>query len=85
VANGGSATVTRILKSDSTTTTIAVGSQPYGVAVDETYCWVANSVSNTVTRILKSDLSTTNIAVGTGPVSLGDMTGYAYDNYSQGP
>jgi YVTN family beta-propeller protein len=67
VANGGSNNLTRIKKSDSTTTTIAVGNVPIGIAVDETYCWVANAVSNNCTRIKKSDLTTTNIAVGTHP------------------
>jgi DNA-binding beta-propeller fold protein YncE len=131
VTNHGSAngnTVTRILKADLSTTTITVGTAPYGVAVDETYCWVVNYGSNNVIRILKADLSTTTIAVGatgprgvavdgtycwvanhgspsgnnvsrilksdstkvtitvgTGPFSLGDMTGYAYDNYSRVP
>ncbi|MFH1231555.1 MAG: hypothetical protein V1709_08690 [Planctomycetota bacterium] len=84
VANYGSNNVTRILKSDLSTTTIAVGTTPEGVAVDGTYCWVANYVfSGNVTRILKSDLTTTTIAVGTQPISLGDMTGYAYDNYAK--
>jgi YVTN family beta-propeller protein len=79
----GSNNVTQILKSDSTTTTIPVGTGPYGVAVDETYCWVTNQSSNNVTRILKSDIiQKTTIAVGSLPFSLGDMTGYAYDNYS---
>ena len=84
VANNGSSNVTRILKSDpAITTTIMVGNGPFGVAVDGIYCWVANRVSNNVTRILKSDLTKTTIAVGTNPYSLGDMTGYAYNNYSR--
>jgi len=86
VANNGSNNVFRILKSNpAITTTITAGTNPWGIAVDGTYCWVVNWTSNTVTRILKSDLSTTNIAVGTGPYSVGDMTGYAYDNYSRVP
>lgn len=44
--------------------------------------WVTNYASNSITRILKSDSSTTTIGVGTSPESLGDMTGYAYDNYT---
>ncbi|MFH0888351.1 MAG: hypothetical protein V1871_04005 [Planctomycetota bacterium] len=67
VANLSSATVTRIQKSTSITTTITVGSGPRGVAVDGTYCWVVNSGSNTVTRIVKSTLATITIAVGTYP------------------
>jgi YVTN family beta-propeller protein len=88
VAIWGSNNVTRIQKSDLSTTMITVGiTGPLGVAVDGTYCWVANNSSgaNSVTRILKSDLSTTNITVGTRPYSLGDMTGYAFDNYSWVP
>jgi len=77
-----SGTLTRIVKSTLATTTIAVGSDPVGVAVDDTYCWVANYGSNYVTRIVKSTLDTTNITVGGNPYSVGDMTGYAYDNYS---
>ena len=74
--------VTRIKKSDLTTTRIAVESEPYGVAVDDTYVWVVNSRINPgVTRINKSDLTTTmGVTMGTGTYSLGDMTGYAYDN-----
>ena len=85
VSNNGSNNVTRIKKSDLTTTTVAVGSAPNGVSVDGAYVWVANyggGSGNTVTRILKSNSSTINITVGTGPLSLGDMTGYAYDNYA---
>ncbi len=67
VANCGYSKVTRVKKSDSTTTIIAVGSGPVGVAVDKTYVWVANINSNNVTRIRKSDLTTTTIAVGTYP------------------
>jgi hypothetical protein len=81
----GGNSVTRIVKSTSATTTIVVGTNPRGVAVDGTYCWVTNNTTNNVTRIQKSDLSTTNITVGTGPWSLGDMTGFAYDNYSRVP
>ncbi|MEK7309789.1 MAG: LamG-like jellyroll fold domain-containing protein [Planctomycetota bacterium] len=86
VANAGSANVTRIKKSDSSTIAIAVGNYPNGVSVDGTYCWVANEGAgsgNTVTRILKSDLTTTTITVGTQPNSMGDMTGWAYDNYAK--
>ncbi|MFH0889255.1 MAG: hypothetical protein V1871_08630 [Planctomycetota bacterium] len=83
VANSNSANVTRIQKSDLSTTTIAVGTTPWGVAVDATYCWVANYGDDTVTRITKSTSATTTIAVGTRPYSFGDMTGYAYDNYSR--
>ncbi|MFH1230165.1 MAG: hypothetical protein V1709_01570 [Planctomycetota bacterium] len=79
------ANVTRILKTDLSTTTIAVQTSPYGVSVDGTYCWVANFGSGTVTRILKSNLNTTTIQVGSQPFSAGDMTGYAYDNYSRVP
>ncbi|MEK7309786.1 MAG: hypothetical protein AAB038_03130 [Planctomycetota bacterium] len=82
MANWTTNNVTRILKSDSTTTTIGVGTTPYGVAVDETYVWVANVGSNNVTRIKKSDSTTTTIGVGTGPESVGDMTGWAYDSSS---
>ncbi|MFH1230275.1 MAG: hypothetical protein V1709_02130 [Planctomycetota bacterium] len=82
---GGGTTVTRIRKSDLSTTTIAVGNSPYGISVDGTYCWVANYGSNTVTRITKTNNATANIAVGSRPYSLGDMTGYAYDNYSRVP
>ncbi|MFH1231523.1 MAG: Ig-like domain-containing protein [Planctomycetota bacterium] len=85
VTNWDSNNVTRIRKSDSTTTTIAVGDAPTGVAVDGTYCWVANWGSNTVTRITKATNATTTIAVGDTPISQGDMTGYAYDNYSRVP
>jgi YVTN family beta-propeller protein len=88
VANNGTGanTVTRIKKSDLTTTNITVGTAPYGVAVDGTYVWVVNNGSNNVTRIQKSDYTTTTIpSSGTSPYSLGDITGYAYDNYSQGP
>jgi DNA-binding beta-propeller fold protein YncE len=81
VSNWNSTNVTRILKVDSTTTNITVGNAPFGVAVDGTYCWVVIA-SGAVTRILKADLSKTTIAVGSGPYSLGDMTGYTYDNYS---
>jgi YVTN family beta-propeller protein len=82
--NGGN-TVTRIQKSNLSTTTITVGNAPVGVAVDGTYCWVANAYSDTVTRILKADSTKTNIAVGSYPYSTGDMTGFAYDNYSWVP
>jgi len=90
VTNEYSGNVTRITKSDLSTTTIAAGTLPSGVAIDATYCWVANGTngsfsSNTITRILKSDLSTTTIGVGAGPISLGDMTGYAYDHYANVP
>ena len=85
VANVNSNNVTRIVKSTLASTTIAVGAAPAGIAVDGTYCWVANNGSNNVTRITKADLTTTTIAVGTGPNSLGDMAGYAYDNYSTKP
>ncbi|MEK7449454.1 MAG: hypothetical protein AAB019_08220 [Planctomycetota bacterium] len=44
---------------------------------------MVNNTSNNVTRIKKSDLTTTLIAVGSNPVSLGDMTGWAYDNYAK--
>ena len=67
VANYSSNNITRIRKSDSTTTTIAVGTNPYGIAVDATYCWVANGASNNVTCINKSDLTQTTIAVGSSP------------------
>ncbi|MDI6788540.1 MAG: glycine-rich protein, partial [Planctomycetota bacterium] len=82
VVNTNSKNVTRIKKADLSTSTIAVGSGPRGVAVDGTYCWVVNEGSN-VTRILKSDLTTTTIGVGSYPYSLGDMTGYTYDNYAK--
>ncbi|MFH0888011.1 MAG: hypothetical protein V1871_02235, partial [Planctomycetota bacterium] len=86
VVNTSSSNVTRILKSDtSQKTTITVGTSPQGIAVDGTYVWVANGASNNVTRILKSDLTKTTVAVGTLPYSFGDMTGYAYDNYSRVP
>ncbi|MEW6026546.1 MAG: fibronectin type III domain-containing protein [Planctomycetota bacterium] len=82
VTNYDSNNVTRIKKSDLTTTTISGGyNNPRGVAVDGTYCWVANySTNNNIIRIKKSDLTTTTIAVGSYPYSLGDMTGFAYDN-----
>jgi YVTN family beta-propeller protein len=68
VANYDSNNVTRINKSNSSTTTITVGSWPLGVAVDGTYCWVANEKSNNVTRILKSNSAiSTTIAVGSYP------------------
>ncbi|MFH1231672.1 MAG: hypothetical protein V1709_09280, partial [Planctomycetota bacterium] len=70
VANASSNNVTRILKSDSTTTNITVGSSPIGVAVDKTYCWVANYGSANITRITKSLLATTNITVGTEPYGI---------------
>ncbi|MDI6788519.1 MAG: hypothetical protein QME51_09125, partial [Planctomycetota bacterium] len=83
VANTNSNNVTRILKSDLTSSTIAVGTTPIGVAVDETYCWVTKGEgSNNATRIKKSDLTTTTISVGNVLRSLGDMTGYGYDNYA---
>jgi hypothetical protein len=86
VTNYNSAAVTRIKKSDLTMTTIGVESYPWGVAVDALYCWVTNNTySGNVTRIVKSTLATTNIAVGRESYSLGDMTGYAYDNYSRVP
>ncbi|MDI6788226.1 MAG: fibronectin type III domain-containing protein, partial [Planctomycetota bacterium] len=89
VSSNNSWNVTRILKSDITQkTTIALGTGAKGangVAVDATYVWVANYASSTVTRILKSDLSATTIGIGGNPWSLGDMTGYAYDNYSNAP
>ncbi|MFH1230469.1 MAG: hypothetical protein V1709_03125 [Planctomycetota bacterium] len=85
VANRNSNNVTRISKSEYTTTTIAVGTNPNGIAVDGTYCWVANRYSNNVTRITKATNATTTIAVGISPYSLGDMTGYAFDNYSRTP
>jgi YVTN family beta-propeller protein len=83
VTNEGSNNVTRIKKSDLTKDTITVGTTPYGIAVDATYCWVANRGSNNVIRILKSDITNkTTLALGSYPASLGDMTGWAYDNYS---
>ncbi|MFH0888947.1 MAG: hypothetical protein V1871_07060 [Planctomycetota bacterium] len=88
VANYGTAStiVTRIQKSNPViSTTITVGTRPWGIAVDETYCWVSNYGSANVTRILKTDSSPTNITVGSVPFSLGDMTGYAYNNYSRVP
>jgi hypothetical protein len=85
VANNNASLVTRILKSNLSTTTIAVGSAPNGIAVDGAYCWTANWTANNITRILKSNLSTTTIAAGNSPSSMGDMTGYAYDNYSRVP
>jgi hypothetical protein len=88
VANWNSNTVTRIQKSDLSTTMITVGTNPRGVSVDGTYCWVVNYAGGTATRILKADSTTTNITITVGytqSYSLGDMTGYAYDNYSQGP
>jgi YVTN family beta-propeller protein len=83
VTNFGSNNVTRIKKSDYTKTTITVGTGPSGVAVDATYCWVVNNTSSNITRILKADSTTTTITVGLGLYSLGDMTGYAYDNYAK--
>jgi YVTN family beta-propeller protein len=65
--NGTGNTVTRIKKSDLSTTAITVGTGPFGIAVDETYCWVTNNNSNNVTRITKSTLATTNITVGGNP------------------
>ena len=86
VSNRSSGNVTRILKSNpATTTTIAVGAGPGGVAVDETYCWVANNTSDNATRIVKSTSVTTTIGVGDYPYSIGDMTGYAYDHYANKP
>jgi hypothetical protein len=67
VANIFDDNVTRIKKSDLTTTLIKVGDSPRNMAVDETDCWVLNFCSNNVTRIKKSDLTTTNITVGTKP------------------
>ncbi|MFH1231029.1 MAG: hypothetical protein V1709_05975 [Planctomycetota bacterium] len=71
VTNSGSGsgnTVTRIQKVDLSTTTITVGNYPLGVAVDDTYVWVANYNSNTVTRIQKSNPTITDtITVGTRP------------------
>ncbi|MFH1230185.1 MAG: hypothetical protein V1709_01670 [Planctomycetota bacterium] len=84
-ANWSNPNVTRILKTDLSTTSIAVGNNPYGISVDGTYCWVANFNDGAVTRILKSDLSVTSIGVGSQPFSAGDMTGFAYDNYSRVP
>ena len=54
MANYDSNNVTRILKSDLSTTTIAVGTNPGGIAVDETYCWVANWGSDNVTHSMVS-------------------------------
>jgi YVTN family beta-propeller protein len=85
VANGASNTATRILKSDLSTTTITAGINPQGIAVDGIYAWVANTGDGTVTRILKSNSTTTTITVGSAPYSMGDMTGYAYDNYARVP
>ncbi|MFH1230277.1 MAG: polymorphic toxin-type HINT domain-containing protein [Planctomycetota bacterium] len=83
VVNDRSSNVIRILKSDLSTINIAVGSGSIGVAVDWTYCWVP--IGSGVIRIRKSDSATTNITVGSGLISLGDMTGYAYDNYARVP
>ncbi|MFH0888505.1 MAG: hypothetical protein V1871_04785 [Planctomycetota bacterium] len=70
ISNFNSDNVTRITKSTSVTTTITVGTAPFGVAVDDTYVWVANTGSNNVTRITKSTLATTPIAVGNGPLGI---------------
>ncbi|MFH0889057.1 MAG: putative Ig domain-containing protein [Planctomycetota bacterium] len=88
VSNQDSDNVTRITKSNLATTNITVGTQPRGIAVDATYCWTVNNGSSNVTRITKSTSAITNIALGitSGPgFSFGDMTGYAYDNYSRVP
>ncbi|MFH0888352.1 MAG: hypothetical protein V1871_04010 [Planctomycetota bacterium] len=47
---------------------------------------MANSgATNNVYLIRKSDSAIFSIPVGIAPYSLGDMTGYAYDNYSRVP
>jgi YVTN family beta-propeller protein len=84
VANYNSANVTRIKKSDLTTSTIGgMGTGIFGVAVDETYCWVTNYASNNVTRINKSDLTTINISAGAGPFGVAvDATYVWVANYN---
>jgi len=79
VANSNSNAVTRIRKSDSTTSTIGVGSYPCAIAVDETYCWVVNQGSDNVSRILKSNPAiSTTIAVVNNPGIIAVDANYAW-------
>ena len=74
VANSADHTVTRITKSDLSTTNVSVGSSPQHLDLDTNYVWVSNNWDDTVTRIDKSDLSTQDIEVGSNP------RGIAVDN-----
>jgi hypothetical protein len=67
VADSNNGSVTRILKSTPiiNATAITESGNLYGVAVDETYCWVSNYYQNYVVRINKMNFSTTLIAAET--------------------
>ena len=58
---------------------------PYGIAVDGTVCYVTGQLYSQIRRIKNSDRTLfANIVTGTAneTYSIGDMTGYAFDNYS---
>ena len=56
VANGGSATVTKLRASDGAMISdYAVGATPRGVAFDGASIWVVNQNSNNVTKLSASD------------------------------
>ena len=86
VANNGANSVTKINLSTFLTvgSALAVGSNPYSIAIDPTgtYAYVANDGANTVTKINLSTFLTVGsaLAVGSDPVSIAiDPTGtYAY-------
>jgi|GEM_PF-2253389 len=78
ITNYADNTITRIDKSDLTTTVVSVGTSPQGVAVDNNYVWVANNADNTTTRIDKSDLSTTTINVGSNPIGVSVDSNYVW-------
>ncbi len=70
VANEGSNNVTCIKKSDSSTTTIAVGNGPYGVAAlpNGNYVYVTNQFDDNVSVIRASDnREVATISVGDDP------------------
>jgi len=65
VPNNGNNSVSRIDKATNTVTTIGVGLEPRGVAVDPTWVWVTNVPEGTVSRIDKqTNTVTATIAVG---------------------
>jgi YVTN family beta-propeller protein len=76
ITNDGSNSVSVIATArNRVTATIAVGSEPFGVAVSPDGCkvYVANGASNNVSVVIAAATHTVNavITVGTGPVAFG--------------
>jgi hypothetical protein len=78
----------RYLKTTMAEQDCPIGGLPMGMMLDATYYWMLTSQDsgsppqNSLEQVKKSDLSGGSISVPGTNLSIGDGTGFAYDNYA---